>query len=85
MTGFEAVRKLFDAARLTIRANCAGLAFTASAILIAMGTISTVEPTCPMDSAATVVINASAICSAMGPTLPTCFATCAAIQPAVPV
>ena len=45
ITGLDALRKLFDAASATINANAVGLPFDAIAMLIAIGTITTVAPT----------------------------------------
>src|SRR3546814_1057061 len=58
--GFDAVMKLFDADSATISANAVGLPPTASARLIASGTITMVAPTWLITSENSVVSNAMA-------------------------
>src|SRR3546814_1926842 len=57
---FDAVMKLFDADSATISANAVGLPPTASARLIASGTITMVAPTWLITSENSVVSNAMA-------------------------
>ena len=58
--GFDAVMKLFDADNATIKANAVGLPPTASAKLIASGTMTIVAPTWLITIENAVVNSASA-------------------------
>src|SRR3990167_3448678 len=85
-TGFDWLRKLFDADSATSMAAASGLLPEASATLMAMGTITTVAPTLPITRLNMMVSRPSAACKPQtGIHGPTRSSACCATQFAAPV
>src|SRR6478672_9668150 len=66
MTGFDTVMMLLEPDKATINANAVGLPPTASARLMASGTITIVDPTLPITTANIIVSSAIAASMAQG-------------------
>ena len=79
------MRKEFEAASATVRANTAGFAPAPRAMLMASGTSSTVAPTFDISRVKAVVSTARAPCSTHSGTSPSRCSVSCAIQAAVPV
>ena len=85
-TGFDSVTKLFEADRAAISAKAAGSAPATTAILIAIGTITTVAPTWLMTRLKPVASKATMSCSTKAGTASGRMSSdCCASQAAVPV